>query len=66
METIPKYGFPSDKESLKNKNLLTYTAMLIQTNWLQGDLDNRRYLYHNKLNKEEMKKLSLPFLPTLG
>ena len=57
METIPKYGFPSDKESLKNKNLLTYTAMLIQTNWLQGDLDNRRYLYHNKLNKEEMKKI---------
>ena len=29
METIPKYGFPSDKKSLKNKNLLTYTAMLI-------------------------------------
>ena len=52
-----KIGFPSDKESLKNKNLLTYTAMLVQTNWLQGDLDERRYLYHNKLNKEEMAKI---------
>lgn len=49
-----KYGFPSDKESIKDKNLLTYSAMLLQSNWEEKGLDDRRYLYYNKLNKEEM------------
>ena len=49
-----KYGFPSDKESIKDKNLLTYSAMLLQSKWEEKGLDDRRYLYYNKLDKEEM------------
>lgn len=49
-----KYGFPSDSERIKDKNLLTYSAMLTQSNWYDKDLDDRRFLYYNKLDKKEI------------
>lgn len=54
-ETILKYGMPTDKERIKNKNIATFSAMMLQTNWDKDDIaDDRRYLYANKFNIERM------------
>lgn len=51
-----KIGMPSDKESVKNKNLLTYSCMILQSNYNSSDeFDDRRYLYKNKLDLKEME-----------
>lgn len=50
-----KYGMPTDKESIKNKNIATYSAMMLQTNFdMTNNLDKRRYLYVNNFNMEEV------------
>ena len=50
-----KYGMPTNKEMIKNKNIATYSAMMLQTKHDKNDkLDNRRYLYANNFNIEEV------------
>lgn len=50
-----KYGMPTDKENIKNKNIATYSAMMLQTKHDKKDiLDNRRYLYVNNFKIEEV------------
>ena len=61
-----KYGIPSDRERIKDKNLLTYSAMMIQSNWSDEDLDERRYVYYNKLNKEEMSDIMQVSMRTIN
>lgn len=50
-----KYGMPTDKENIKNKNIATYSAMMLQTKHDKNDkLDDRRYLYANNFKIEEV------------
>ena len=63
---IFKYGIPSDNERIKDKNLLTYSAMVIQSHWDSGDIDGRRYVYYNKLNKEEMSDVMKVSMRTIN
>lgn len=50
-----KYGMPTDKENIKNKNIATYSAMMLQTKHDKNNkLDDRRYLYANNFKIEEV------------
>ena len=50
-----KYGMPTDKENIKNKNIATYSAMMLQTKHDKNDkIDDRRYLYANNFKIEEV------------
>ena len=52
-----KYGFPSDKKSIKDKNLLTYSAMLVNSHYSKEQVDQRRLIYYNEMDKEGMAKI---------
>ena len=50
-----KYGLPTDKERIKNKNIRTYSAMMLQSKFDKHDkLDDRRYLYANSFDMQEV------------
>lgn len=53
-EKVLKYGMPTNKEDIKNKNISTYSVLMLQTKHDKRDkLDDRRYLYIKDLDMEE-------------
>lgn len=57
-EKVLKYGMPTNKEDIKNKNISTYSALMLQTKHDKQDkLDDRRYLYLNNFDSEEAMDL---------
>lgn len=45
---------PTNKEHIKNKNILTYSAMMLQSNFDKSREGSERYLYANRFNIEEV------------